>query len=67
MADVSDILFFSARRRGKGSPRHRAGGGGDFFLKIPVGGGVLPGGWGRGGEGRGGGGAFVNMGGGGVD
>ena len=41
--------FFSARGRGKGSPRSREGGGDDFLLKIPGGGGGLPGGWGWGG------------------
>ena len=41
MADVSDIfyLFFSARGRGRGSPRCWEGGGCDSLLKIPGGGG----------------------------
>ena len=52
LVDVSDIFFFSARGRGKGSPRGREGGGGDFSWKVPGGG--LPGWWARGGEGRGG-------------
>ena len=40
------FLFFSARGRGRESPRRREGGQDDFLLKIPGGGG-LPGGWGR--------------------
>ena len=37
LVDVSDIFyFFSARGGGRGSLRHRDGGGGvDFLLKIP--------------------------------
>ena len=52
LADVSDIFyFFSARGGGRGSPRPPGGGGVDFLLKIPEGGGS-PGG--EGAEGPGG-------------
>ena len=51
--DVSDIFIFSARGRGKGSPRRREGPGGRFLLKIAGGGGGVS----RAGGGRGGGGA----------
>ena len=44
-----DFLFFCSGE-GRESPRRQD----DFQLKIPGGGGVLPGGWGRGGEGPGG-------------
>ena len=54
LVDVSDIFYFFLRGRGEGGVRGaRRGGGDDFSLKIPGGGG-LPGGWGRGGEGSGG-------------
>ena len=46
------FLFFSARGRGRGSPRHRGGWGDDFLLKIPAGGVSRAGG--GGGEGPGG-------------
>ena len=37
--DVSDIFyFFSARVRGRGSPRRHEGGGGQFFIENPMGG-----------------------------
>ena len=42
------LIFFSARGRGRGSPRRQGGGGGGFSLKIP-GGGIL---LGKGGQGR---------------
>ena len=38
-------FFFSARGRGKGSPRRREGGGDGFLWKIPGGGGGLPRRW----------------------
>ena len=38
--DVSDISNFSARGRGRGSPKHQEGGGVRFLLKIPGGRGV---------------------------
>ena len=31
--DVSDLFYFSARGGGRGSPRHREGGGSVFLLK----------------------------------
>ena len=40
--------FFSARRRGRGSPGHRQGEGDDFLVKIPGGGGGSRGGGGGG-------------------
>ena len=53
LVDVSDIFnFFSARGRGRGSPRRREGGG-NFLLKIPGGGGGSPGWVGAGGRGAG--------------
>ena len=45
------FLLFSARGRGRGSPRRREGGGGRFFIENPRMG-RLPGGWGRGVRGR---------------
>ena len=33
--DVSDIFVFSARERGRGSPRHREGGGDRFSIENP--------------------------------
>ena len=51
LVDVSDIFkFFSARERGKESPR-RWERGGQFFIESPRRG--LPGGWGRRGRGAG--------------
>ena len=37
LVDVSDIYIFSARGRGRGSPRRQEGAGSVFFLKIPGG------------------------------
>ena len=45
LVDVSDIFkFFSARGRGRGSPRRQEGWGIGSFAKIPGGGGGFPGG-----------------------
>ena len=50
LVDVSDIFFFfSARGRGKGSPRHREGG--TIFIENPRKGGVSRAGGGRGARG----------------
>ena len=35
LVDISDIFIFSARGRGKGSPRRREGVGDDFFVENP--------------------------------
>ena len=52
LVDVSDVFFFSARGRGRGSPGQQAGGESVFFfkLKVPGGGGVSQEGWERGGR-----------------
>ena len=39
LVDVSNIFYFSARGKGKGSPRRQEGWGVGFLLKIPRGGG----------------------------
>ena len=55
LVDVSEtFLFFSARGRGRGSPRRGEGKGAIFYGKSQEGGGGLPGRWGRVGKGPGG-------------
>ena len=63
LVDVSDIFFFFCSGEWKGEPEEPGGGGDNFLLKIPGGGGVSRAG---GGEGRGAGRVFAgNLGGGG--
>ena len=52
LVDVSDIFYFFCSGEGKGGESEvpGEGGGDDFFIENPRGGGVLPGGGGRGGR-----------------
>ena len=52
LVDISDIFFFSAGGRGRGSARRREGGGAIFLLENPKEGGVSRVGEGGGARGR---------------